>query len=166
MASYEINININQDGDNSLISTEANGTNNAGKGNNGNKGTSALGKYIATQTIQPFIQQSIGYVAGNVELITGSKSLQQRTNFAMRSVNLGIEAFKNAQAGVAVATALGMSGAVGGVLGIALTAVTTGIELLFKSSQLSLEKQEEDRQREYLRQRSGLAYSQSRRGAQ
>lgn len=165
MATYEINININQADGSGLISGGTDLTA-ASSQKTDNKGTSALGKYIATQTIQPFIQQSIGYVAGNVELITGSKSLQQRTNFAMRSVNLGIEAFKNAQAGVAVATALGMSGAVGGVLGIALTAVTTGIELLFKSSQLSLEKQEEDRQREYLRQRSGLAYSQSRRGAQ
>lgn len=165
MASYEINININQDGDNSLISTEANGTNNAGKGNNGNKGTSALGKYIATQTIQPFIQQSIGYVAGNVELITGSKSLQQRTNFAMNSVNLGIEAYKNVQAGAAIASAVGMSAFAGGILGLTLTAITTGIDLMFKSSQLSLQKQEEDRQRSYLKQRSGLAYSQSRRGA-
>lgn len=165
MASYEINININQDGDNSLISTGANGTNNAGMGNNGNKGTSALGKYIATQTIQPFIQQSIGYVAGNVELITGSKSLQQRTNFAMNSVNLGIEAYKNVQAGAAIASAVGMSAFAGGVLGLTLTAITTGIDLMFKSSQLSLQKQEEDRQRSYLKQRSGLAYSQSRRGA-
>lgn len=165
MATYEINININQDGDNSLISTGANGTNNAGVGNNGNKGTSALGKYIATQTIQPFIQQSIGYVAGNVELITGSKSLQQRTNFAMNSVNLGIEAYKNVQAGAAIASAVGMSAFAGGILGLTLTAITTGIDLMFKSSQLSLQKQEEDRQRSYLKQRSGLAYSQSRRGA-
>lgn len=165
MATYEINININQDGDNSLISTGANGTNNAGKGNNGNKGTSALGKYIATQTIQPFLQQSIGYVTSNVELMTGSKSLQQRVDFAMKGVNLGIEAYKNVQAGAAVASAIGMSAFAGGVLGLTLTAITTGIDLLFKSSQLSLQKQEEDRQRSYLKQRSGLAYSQSRRGA-
>lgn len=165
MATYEINININQDGDNSLISTGANGTNNAGMGNNGNKGTSALGKYVATQTIQPFIQQAKSFVVGNVELLTGSKSLQQRTNFAMSGVNLGIEAYKNAQAGAVIATSLGMSGAVGGILGLTLTAITTGIDLMFKSTQLSLEKKEEDRQRAYLKQRSGLAYSQSRRGA-
>lgn len=161
MASYEINININQNGDteSSLISSS---TNNADSKQN--KSLKSIGKYVATQTIQPFIMQSKDYIVSNIELTTGSKSLQQRINFAMNSVNLGVEAYKNVQAGAAIASAVGMSAFAGGILGLTLTAITIGIDLMFKSSQLSLQKQEEDRQRSYLKQRSGLAYSQSRRG--
>ena len=105
MATYEINININGD-----IQGESQITGNArtlGEDKSSNKvsnSSKALGNYIASQTIKPFINQATNYIVSNVELTTGSTQLQQKVDFAMEAVNTGISAWSNAAAGAALST--------------------------------------------------------------
>lgn len=164
MATYEINININGD-----IQGESQITGNAktlSEDKSSNKVSSsskALGNYIASQTIKPFINQATNYVVSNVELTTGSTQLQQKVDFAMEAVNTGISAWSNAAAGAALTTAMGLGGPIGIGIGLALTAVTKGMDIMFKQAQLDLGKQRENIQRSYLKDRMGVSFTQSRR---
>ena len=91
--------------------------------------------------------------------------MQQKANFAMEGVQLGLGVFKNAQAGALITSSLGMGGAIGTALGVSLTIFQIGFDLMQQRAQLELQRKEEDYQQNYLYQRSGMAYSQSRRGA-
>ena len=161
---YEINININ--GNVNDIQTGGGKTTSAvSQSEQTNKTLKSLGKYIVAQSIKPMIQQTVGYVTSNVELYTGSRSQQQKADLIMEGVSLGTQAYSNAMGGVALATSIGMSAGAGVGIGLALTAVQIGMDLLFKHLRLQEEKRQEDRQRDYLYSRSGMAYSRSRRGA-
>jgi|LSQX01.2.fsa_nt_gb hypothetical protein len=165
MATYEINININGD-----IQGESQITGNArtlGEDKSSNKvsnSSKALGNYIASQTIKPFINQATNYIVSNVELTTGSTQLQQKVDFAMEAVNTGISAWSNAAAGAALTTSMGLGGPIGIGIGLALTAVTKGMDIIFKQQQINLKREEENRQINYLTNRAGPAFNSSRRG--
>src|SRR5574344_819599 len=103
MAKYEINININGDiKDTNPITGQAQSIAEDKSSNKVNSSTKALGNYIASQTIKPFINQATNYIVSNVELTTGSTQLQQKVDFAMQAVNTGISAWSNAAAGAAL----------------------------------------------------------------
>lgn len=160
---YEINININGEIDGlggsgvGQVDTTPKADDNASK-------QKRLGKYIAAQTIEPAIQKSISYITSNVELMTGSIAQQQRTDAIMQGISLGTTAYTNVAGGVAMATSMGMSSVAGGVIGLAITAINIGLDILFKQAQINLKETQEDNQRTYLYTRAGIAYSQSRRG--
>ncbi len=161
---YEINININADsGEISSTSGVAGGGATSAKTSSGDLG-SKLGKYVATQTIEPIIQKTINFVTSNVELITGSTALQQKIDFTMQGIQTGISAFKNAQAGAVITAGMGLGSGIGAILGVALTALNFGLDVIFKEQQIKLNSAVEERQRSYLTDRAGMAFSQSRRG--
>lgn len=166
MAQYEINININGDiKDTNPITGQAQSIAEDKSSNKVNSSTKALGNYIASQTIKPFINQATNYITSNVELTTGSTQLQQKVDFAMQAVNTGISAWSNAAAGAAITTAMGLGGPIGIGIGLALTAVTKGMDIAFKQAQINLKRDEENRQISYLVNRAGPAFNRSRRGA-
>lgn len=160
---YEINININGEVD-GLNGSGVGQVDTTPKADDNESKQKKLGKYIAAQTIEPAIQKSIGYITSNVELMTGSIAQQQRTDAIMQGISLGTTAYTNVQGGIVMATSMGMSGGVGAVLGLAMTAINVGLDILFKQAQIDLRRTQEDNQRAYLYTRSGIAYSQSRRG--
>ena len=160
---YEINININGEVD-GLGGSGVGQVDTTPKADDNESKQKRLGKYIASQTIEPAIQKSIGYITSNVELMTGSIAQQQRTDAIMQGISLGTTAYTNVQGGIVMATSMGMSGGVGAVLGLAMTAINVGLDILFKQAQIDLRRTQEDNQRSYLYTRSGIAYSQSRRG--
>lgn len=160
---YEINININGEVD-GLGGSGVGQVDARPKADDNESKQKRLGKYIAAQTIEPAIQKSIGYITSNVELMTGSIAQQQRTDAIMQGISLGTTAYTNVQGGIVMATSMGMSGGVGAVLGLAMTAINVGLDILFKQAQIDLRRAQEDNQRAYLYTRSGIAYSQSRRG--
>ena len=162
---YEINININGDVTGGGTADGSAAANVGAPRKGGTTDISHLSKYIAAQTIQPFISKTKDFVVSNIELTTGSKAMQQKANFAMEGVQLGLGAFKNAQAGAVITSSLGMGGAIGTALGVSLTIFQIGFDLMQQRAQLELQRKEEDYQQNYLYQRSGMAYSQSRRGA-
>lgn len=161
---YEINININGNV-NDIQAGGVQATPAVSQSDQTNKTLKSLGKYIVAQSVKPMIQQTVGYVTSNVELATGSKAQQQKVDMIMQGVSLGTSAYTNAQGGIAMATSIGLSAGAGAGIGLALTAVQIGMDLLFKYLQLQNEARQENRQRDYLYQRSGMAYSRSRRGA-
>lgn len=160
---YEINININGEVD-GLGGSGVGQVDARPKADDNESKQNRLGQYIKAQMIEPAIQKVISYTTSNVELITGSSALQQRTDLTMQGISVGVNAYKNAQGGAVVATSMGMSGGVGAVIGVALTAINTWLDIAFKQAQIDLKSAEQSRQRSYLNSRAGMAFSQSRRG--
>lgn len=162
---YEINININGNMEDvgavggSGVSPISNTQSDKVDGN-----AKRLGKYIAAQTIQPMIQKTISFATSNVELQTGSIAQQQKTDAIMQGVSMGVDTYKNAMAGASIVASLGGSAMAGGALGVALSILNFGLDVMFKQQQIDLKKEHEDYQRAYLYNRAGMAYSQSRRG--
>lgn len=158
---YEINININGD-----IEAEQTGiSKSTGTSNESEKAQKQLGKYIASQTIQPFIQEVKTQVTQNVQLVTGSSELQNRINLGFEAVQFGVNTYKNAQAGAIITSSMGLGGGVGIGLGLALTAITTAMQIAFNQLQINLQKRMENYQLEQVRSRAGIAYNKSRSGA-
>lgn len=158
---YEINININGD-----VEAEQTGiSKSTGTSNENDKAQKQLGKYIASQTIQPFIQEVKTQVTQNVQLVTGSSELQNRINLGFEAVQFGVNTYKNAQAGAVITSSMGLGGGVGIALGLALTAITTAMQISFNQLQINLQKRMENYQLEQVRSRAGIAYNKSRSGA-
>lgn len=166
MAQYQININLNGDvgsGEGKVSSSHDIGTDNK-TDKKAIASTKALGKYVATQTIQPFIQQATNYIVSNVQLTTGSSQLQQKVDFGMQVVNAGVSAFKNAQAGALLTASMGLGGPVGLAIGLSLSVASIGMNIGFKQAQLNLKEKEEGHQIAYTQNRFGSAFNMSRRG--
>jgi hypothetical protein len=160
---YEINININGE----VESTETTaGVSASAKPSEQEKAMKSLGKYVASQTIQPFLQNVKTQVSQNIGLVTGNTDLQQRVNFGMEVVQYGVNAYKNAQAGAVIGSSFGKGGAVAGsIIGLALTAINTMMTIEFNKMQLRIQEQFDNYQIQQTRDRQGIAYNKSRRGA-
>ena len=159
---YEINININ--GDVEAGTTVQGGISRATSSSEQEKAVKALGKYVASQTIQPFIQNVKTQVSQNIGIVTGNTDLQQRVNFGMEAIQYGVNVYKNAQAGAVIGASLGIGAGMGAGIGLALTALNTMITIEFNRQQLQLKEQIENFQLEQVRNRQGVAFNRSRRG--
>ena len=157
---YEINININGD----IEEASAGGGNVAGmsKVNADAKAAKALGKYVAAQTIEPFIQNVKTQIAQNIQIVTGNSELQQRVNFGMQAIQFGVNTYKNAKAGMVVASSLGASAAGGAALGVALSVLSATMNIMFNQSKLDLQKRIESYELKQVHDRQGFAYNRSR----
>ena len=129
-----------------------------------NQALSAMGKYVASQTISVFLDNVKGSISSNIGLITGKTELQERVNFGMQIVQEGVNTFNNAAAGAAVFSALGMSTGVGAVIGVALSAINYGINIAFNVRQLNIQENLENRQISQTLSRNGAGYNKSRSG--
>lgn len=160
---YEINININGD----IDDVGSVGMSSASLSDKKTKTSSAgsnLIKYISAQTIEPLVNKTINFVASNVELTTGSRELQEKTDFVMQGVSVGMNAFKNAQGGAVITAAMGLGAGLGAGIGLALSGLSIAMDIMFKQRQIDLRAQIEDRQIKYLSNRAGPAFNASRRG--
>lgn len=128
------------------------------------KAMSKLGKYVASQTISVFLNDVKSSISQNIGLITGKTELQERVNFGMQVAQQGVNTYKNAVAGATVFSAMGLSSGIGAVVGVALNAISYGINLAFKVNQLNIEENLENRQRNQTLSRFGAGYNKSRSG--
>lgn len=128
------------------------------------KAMSALRKYVASQTISVFLGNVKGAITSNIGLVTGKAELQERINFGFEVAQQGVNTYKNAAAGATVFSAAGLSGGVGAVVGVALTAISYGINLAFKQQQLNISENLENRQISQTLSRNGAGYNKSRSG--
>ena len=159
---YEKNINIKEE----VESTETTaGVSASAKPSEQEKAMKSLGKYVASQTIQPFLQNVKTQVSQNIGLVTGNTDLQQRVNFGMEAVQFGVNAYKNAQAGAVIGASLPIGATGGAVIGLALTAINTMMTIEFNRMQLRIQEQFDNYQIQQTRDRQGIAYNKSRRGA-
>lgn len=128
------------------------------------KAIASAGKYIASQTISVFLGNVKSAISTNIGLKTGKTELQERVNFGMEIAQQGVNTFKNAMAGATTFSALGMSSGVGAVIGVALSAISYGINLAFKKEQLNIQENLENRQINQTLSRNGAGYNKSRSG--
>ena len=129
-----------------------------------NKALASLGKYVASQTISVFLNDTKSAISQNIGLVTGKSELQERVNFGMQVAQQGVNTYKNAMAGATVFAALGMSSGVGAVIGVALSAIEFGINTAFKVNQLNIQESLENRQINQTLSRYGAGYNRSRSG--
>lgn len=123
-----------------------------------------IGKYISSQTIDVFLNNTKSIISQNIGLVTGKTELQQRVNFGLEVAQQGVNAYKNAQAGAIMFSAMGLSGGAGAVLGVALSAIGTIINYGFRQSQLNLQESLENKQISQIRSRAGAGFNRSREG--
>lgn len=165
---YEININILGDEEIEQMNRGASGG--AGKSSgkaekaSGATDDKALVKFVASQSIKPFIQEVKTMVSQNVGLVTGNQELQNRINMGFQAVQLGTNAYSNAQAGIAIASKMGMSSLAGAGIGLAMTAISTAMGWMFNQIQIDTQARMENLQLQQVRSRAGIAYNRSRRG--
>lgn len=121
-------------------------------------------KYISSQTIDVFLNNTKGVISQNIGIITGKAELQQRVNFGLEAIQQGVNTYGNVMAGVTVASAVGLSTVAGGIIGGVLSIASFGIDLAFKNAQIGLEQGVENRQLSQIISRSGARVNRSRGG--
>lgn len=144
---------LSQSGNTQNGTTQSSGTN-----------MKALGKYISSQTIDVFLNNAKSVISQNIGIITGKTELQQRVNFAMSTIQQGVNTYKNAQAGAVMFSSMGMSGGAGFAIGAALSVISYGINMSFRQAQLDLKEGLENRQIQQTRTRAGAGFNKSREG--
>lgn len=128
------------------------------------KALSALGKYVASQTISVFLNDTKNAVSQNIGLVTGKTELQQRVNFGMQVAQLGVNTYRSAQAGATLFAAAGLAPGIGQVVAVALSAIQFGINTAFKQQQLNIQENLENKQISQTLGRYGAGYNKSRSG--
>jgi hypothetical protein len=159
---YEINININGDVESPETTQGVSGT--SGQGSEQEKAQKQLAKYVSAQTIEPFIAKVKQNVTQNIQIVTGNSDLQQRVNFAIETVQFGVNTYKHAKAGAIIGEKIGIGMTGGALLGLALTAVHTAMDIAFEQQRLNLQERMENYQLQQSRSRFGSAYNRSREG--
>lgn len=161
---YEINININGDVGGAKGVSKTSGQKEQEKLEKERaKAQKKLAGFVSSQAIQPFVNTIKSNVTSNIQIVTGNTDLQQRVNFAFEIAQFGQNTFQNIQAGGIIATGLGLSGLAGGAIGLALTAVNTGIQIYGNKKQIDLQERMENYQLQQTRERAGAMYNSSRR---
>lgn len=120
--------------------------------------------YVASKTVQPFIQQTISSASSRISLVTGKKSVAEKINFGMNMANKAINTVSTATAGYAMGKTMGIGGGGGAILAITLQVVTSGISLAFKNAEMKANKQIQNLQSQMLQSRAGVNVNSSREG--
>lgn len=120
--------------------------------------------YVASKTVQPFIQQTISSASSRISLVTGKKSVAEKINFGMNMANKAINTVSTATAGYAMGKTMGIGGGGGAILAITLQVITSGISLAFKNAEMKANKQIQNLQSQMIQSRAGVNVNSSREG--
>lgn len=163
MATYEININMT--GGNGKESKDDNDKTKVPSKDDKSVGQIAgsVVMYVASKTVQPFIQQTVGSVS-SISLVSGKKSVADKINFGVNLANKAINTVSTATAGYAMGKSMGIGGGKGAVLAIAVQVITSGISLAFKNAELNTSKQMQNLQTQMIQGRAGTNINSSRGG--
>lgn len=123
-----------------------------------------LGKYVSSQTLEVFLDNTKNIISQNIGLVTGKTELEQRVNFGLELAQKTTSTYKNAQAGAVMFQSMGLSAGMGAVVGVALSVISTVINYGFKQAQLNLNRGIENRQIAQTRSRAGAGFNRSREG--
>ena len=118
--------------------------------------------YVASKTVQPFIQQTISSASSRISLVTGKKSVAEKINFGMNMANKAINTVSTATAGYAMGKTMGIGGGGGAILAITLQVITSGISLAFKNAEMKANKQIQNLQSQMIQSRAGVNVNSSR----
>ena len=114
--------------------------------------------YIASHAIVPMVKSVTSYMSSSVEISTGSRELQQKTDMVMSLVNTGMSTIST------VAGAAAVFGPAGIGIGLAVSAINLATQYGIKQAQLQQQMRLEEEQLSLYRSRFGVSFNQSRTG--
>lgn len=161
MASYEININFKgggkqEDEDKTKVPSKEDKT-------PGQIANSVM-MYVASKTVQPFIQQTATSVSNRISLVSGKKSIAEKINFGMKMANQAVSTISTASAGFAMGKTMGIGGGAGVGLALAVQAVSKLTTFAFESAEFNANKQRQNMQAQMVSSRAGTNVNSSREG--
>lgn len=124
----------------------------------------AIGILTAYGAIEPFIQKTQNIILSNVQTNTGSEELTQRTQLAMGVANSAVKFGVSVLGGTSIATALGLGGSLGAVVGGVLAIGNMVMDYATKVNEINNKRIIENEQLSVLRGRAGIQYNRSRGG--
>lgn len=132
-----------------------------------NKNEGGLGSVTAMtvyHTVQPFLSTAETLIQNDVKTYVGSEQVSQRVSIGMSLASKSIEVGANVASGVSLASALGLGTGAGAVIGIAMSVIKEGLNILQRYKELENKRIEEQESLSVLRGRAGIQYNQSRGG--
>lgn len=163
MATYEININMKGGG--GQVESEKDKTKVPSKDDKspGSVANSVM-MYVASKTVQPFIQQTVSSISSQISMVSGKKSVSEKINFGMNIASQAMSVVSTATAGFAMGKTLGIGGGAGVGLGLTIMAVMKGVEFAFSSAELSTKHRMQNLQSAMISGRAGTNVNASREG--
>lgn len=163
MASYEININMKGGGGTSQEDDDKTKVPSKEDKTPGQIANSVM-MYVASKTVQPFIRQSVSNYSNQISIVSGKKSVAEKINLGMEMATQTINSVSTATAGYAMGKTMGIGGVKGSILAIAISAITSGIQLAFKNSEMQARRQMQNMQAQMVQNRAGTNVNSSREG--
>ena len=123
-----------------------------------------IGLLTVYSAVQPFIQKTESMVLNNVQTSTGSTAITQRTQIAMNVANFAVKTGISVLGGAGIASALGIAGPLGAVVGGALAIGSMVMDYVSNVNEINNKRIIENEQLSVLRGRAGIQYNRSRSG--
>ena len=123
-----------------------------------------IGLLTVYSAVQPFIQKTESMILNNVQTSTGSTAITQRTQMAMNVANFAVKTGISVLGGAGIASALGIAGPLGAVIGGALAIGSFVMDYISNSNEIQNKRIIENEQLSVLRGRAGIQYNRSRSG--
>ncbi len=114
--------------------------------------------YIAGHALVPMAKSVTAYVTSSVEISTGSRELQQKTDMVMSIANTALST------ATSVASAAAVFGPAGIAIGLGVSAINLATQYGVKQAQIQQQMRLEEEQLALYRSRFGVSFNQSRTG--
>lgn len=133
-------------------------------GKDKSSGKTGIGLLTVYSAVQPFIQKTESMILNNVQTSTGSNEITQRTQIAMNVANFAVKTGISILGGAGIASALGLAGPLGAVVGGALAIGNMVMDYVSNVNTINNKRIIENEQLSVLRGRAGIQYNRSRSG--
>ena len=131
---------------------------------NGAVDLAPLGKYLSSQILNVFLEESKTAITSNIGLVTGKTELQQKINWSMSAVQQGVNIYGSAVAGGAVLKSMGLKSASANTIAAVVALAGYGLSKVNDLNNYNLQKMMEDRRLRELNTRAGASVNRSRSG--
>lgn len=145
----DINADIGGGGSSDSVSSEV------------DKQKKTLASLVRYQVAQPFIQSTKQLILNDVNTYYGSSELSQRIQIGLDTAH---SLYSGVKYGVALSSALGVSAAAGGAIGIALMVGQKLLDIAVRQNEINNKATLENRELSILRGRAGIQFNRSRMG--
>ena len=145
----DINADIGGGGSSDSVSSEV------------DKQQKTLASLVRYQVAQPFIQSTKQLILNDVNTYYGSSELSQRIQIGLDTAH---SLYSGVKYGVALSSALGVSAAAGGAIGIALMVGQKLLDIAVRQNEINNKARLENQELSILRGRAGIQFNRSRMG--
>ena len=120
-----------------------------------------MASLVRYQVAQPFIQSTKQLILNDVNTYYGSSELSQRIQIGLDTAH---SLYSGVKYGVALSSALGVSAAAGGAIGIALMVGQKLLDIAVRQNEINNKTRLENQELSILRGRAGIQFNRSRMG--